>query len=249
MNPRTWLAIALASTSCFALSMPGAHSLSLVTEEYAPYAWSGANGDVYGISVDIVTALLLRAKIDGSTPQILPWARGMAVTQRSADTCLFSTARTQEREDSFKWIGPIARLEWVLFARTEDKVVLNNLQQARPYTVGTYLSNATVVMLRAQGLKVELTSSDRVNPRKLKLHRIDLWAVGKTPGLHLLRELHIDGIEQVFSLANTDLYLACHPSMPLAQVSYLNRIVREMYRDGTMQMIYMRHGYSAPALE
>jgi polar amino acid transport system substrate-binding protein len=249
MNIRKRLVIFVASTVCFALPAVGAPALSLVTEEYAPYAWRGPIGHVRGISVDIVTALLLRAKIGAAPAQILPWARGMAITQRTANTCLFSTARTQEREDSFKWIGPIARLEWVLFARTEDKIVLNNLQQARRYTIGTYVSNATVEMLRSQGLKVELTSHDRINPRKLKLRRIDLWAVGQRPGLHLLRELHLDGIEQVFSLADTDLYLACHPSIPDTQVSSLNGIIREMYRDGTMQKIYSQHGYRAPAFE
>jgi polar amino acid transport system substrate-binding protein len=222
---------------------------TLVTEEYAPYSWTPPDGQVRGIAVDIVTALMVKANVSACAPVVLPWARAVAQTERAANTCLFSAARTAAREKRFKWISPIGRLEWVLFARAQDKLMLANLDQAKALTIGTYIGNGTVDMLRAHGLKVDLTPSDRVNPRTLQLRRIDQWAVGKMPGLHLLRQLRIEGIEPVFNLAETDLYLACNLALPDDQVSYLNGIVQQMYSNGTIRGLYEQYGYAASFLQ
>jgi polar amino acid transport system substrate-binding protein len=224
--------------------------LTLLTEEYAPYNWTRQGGQLTGISTDIVNALMQRAGMPMKGPRVLPWARAMALTTLQDNTCVYTAARTPEREGQFQWVGPIASLEWVLFARTADKVHLPNLAAAKPLRIGTYIGNASVALLRTQGLTIEETSSDKYNPVKLNMRRIDLWAVGRVPGILLLRQNKISGIEPVYSISKTDMYLACNPELDPTVVAHLNKVLRDMYADHTIASIYASYGFAAetPAL-
>lgn len=235
---------ALLTSLAAPISAMAAEPLTLFTEDYAPFNWTDkTTGKPTGLSVDIVSELMLRAGLVATTPQVLPWARGLMLTGATARSCLYSTARTPERESGFQWIGPIARNDWVLFARQADHIVLRRLDDARPYQVGTFIGDAVIPLLQAHGLQVSIAASHRLNPPKLQMGRIQLWSVGRLPGLYLARELGISDIEPVLSFVQLDMYLACNNSMGRAETARLNEILRGMYHDGTVQRIYSRHGY------
>ena len=230
----------------------GAAPITLLTEEYAPFAsLDKASGKTVGIATDIVNELLARAGVAATPTRLLPWARAMATTIATPNACLYTTARTAEREALFQWIGPIGHSDWVLFARSADKLTLRTLDDARPYKIGGYIGDASVAYLKARNFTLDVASSDRANPPKLRLRRIDLWAVGRLSGLSLLREMGVGDVEPVFSLIKADMYLSCHPGMDKADVARLNEVLRMMYRDGTIQAIYTRYGYGkdAPSAE
>ena len=227
-------------------------SIALLTEEYAPFNWTDkASGRVTGVSTEVVAEMMRRAGRETSGPVVVPWARGLAVASGTAHTCLYTAARVPEREASYQWIGPIGHTEWVLFARAADKIVLRKLDDARSYTIGTYIGDASVSYLRERHFKLDVTSSDRANPSKLQLRRIDLWSVMRLPGLNLLRELKIGDLEPVLTFTQADMYLACNRDMERTEATRLNDTLRQMYRDGTVRAIYTRFGYGkeAPAIE
>ena len=226
--------------------------ITLYTEDYPPFNWQDkASGKATGLSVDIIAELMQRAGLATTAPALLPWARALVQTATVPSTCLYTTARVPEREANYRWIGPISHSEWVLFARRSDHITLRSLDDARPYQIGTYISDASVTVLREHQLQVTATSSDRLNPSKLQMGRIQLWSVGRLPGLYLQREMGITGLEPVLTFIQADMYLACNKSMDQAETARLNDILRAMYRDGTVQRIYARYGYEkeAPRLD
>ena len=242
------LACVLQLIACAAIAQPvtgspGAMALRLLTEDYAPYAWSSDGGEPRGVSTDIVRELMRRAQVPVLTPELLPWARAYATTLTTPHTCLFSTVRNPEREARFRWIGPIAHLEWVLFGREGSTITMSALEQARGYTIGTYLGNAKVAQLRAMGLQVEETSNDSANPRKLLLGRIVLWVVGRLSGLYQMQKLGLGGLKVVYRIESEPMYLACHLAMPQEEESRLNAILRQMRRDKVLARIHAAYGY------
>jgi polar amino acid transport system substrate-binding protein len=236
-----------AAALCMALAAAGpqaAAPLTLYTEDYPPFNWrDGTTGKATGLSVDIVNELLLRAGVSVAAFNLVPWARGMAQTGANPNTCLFSTTRTPQREASFTWIGPIARNEWVMFARSDENIVLRSLVDARRYQVGTIIDDAIIPFLLDKQMKLSQVGSHRQNLIKLRARRIELWATGRLPGLHVLRTLGIEDVEPVYSIAQYDLYLACHKDSNKAEIKRLNEVLRGMYRDGTVQRIYAYYGY------
>lgn len=227
-------------------------TLQLYTEEYPPFNWADRNsGAATGLSTDIIVELMRRADMPVSAPMLLPWARGMALTSRNPNSCLFSMARTPQRESSFAWIGPVGRNEWVMYARSEDHIHLTSLADAKPYTVGTIIGDAMIPLLRAADLTLSIVPYNRTNAPKLKMGRIQLWSEGRLPGLYIMEELGISGFEAVLTYAHYDMYLACNKAMKANDVNRLNTLLRGMYRDGTVKRIYGNYGFDnyAPRAE
>lgn len=237
---------------CASAGQNAAPTVTLYAEDYPPFSWADkVSGKATGLSADIVNELMARAGVPSTAAQIAPWARAMVLTATTPNSCLYTTARVPEREEHFQWIGPIGHNEWVLFARRQDHIVLHSVDDARPYRIGTFLGDASVTFLKERKLQVYATPTDRLNPGKLQMQRIELWSVGRLPGTYLLRELGISDVEPVLTFAQADMYLACQRDMDRDEVTHLNEVLRAMYRDGTVRRIYAKYGYEkeAPRLD
>lgn len=168
-----------------------------------------------------------RAGIDYRITQY-PWKRAYAVALERNDACVFLTTRTPERETLFKWVGPIRESEWVLAGRTGVDYGVKTLEDARKYRIGTFIGDARHEYLRSRGFKVDVVQDDNVNPEKLLLGRIDLWASASwAGGPEEYRTLYPDQISAVLKFNTVGLYLACNRAVPDATIARLNRAAAE----------------------
>lgn len=92
------------------ISVVPAQPLTLITEDYPPLNFV-TNGQLKGPSVEIVERIRAKLGLKQEIQEIkvYPWARGYRFLQTKANTELFSTARTKQREALFKWVGPVAQ--------------------------------------------------------------------------------------------------------------------------------------------
>ena len=98
--------VALASASA------GAGVLTLLTEENPPFNFT-EKGTLHGSAAEIVLDMATRAGLPVKTV-VLPWDAAYVRAQGEKDTCLFSTARLENRERLFLWVGPIATSPWAV---------------------------------------------------------------------------------------------------------------------------------------
>ena len=109
------------------------NSIRLMTEEFAPYQFyegAGNNRIITGISIEIVQAI--QKQIGNSDAiKVLPWSRALKLLAKKKNSALFSTARTPEREDTYKWVGPLAKLEIVFFKKTGSNVSFKSMEGAK----------------------------------------------------------------------------------------------------------------------
>lgn len=228
------LLVALIGTSAQATT------LRLTTEASPPF--NMLEGDkIVGRSTDQVTEMMARAKV-AVTMELLPWARAYNMALKEADTCVFTTTRTPEREALFKWIGPVGAAEWILYGNAERNLKLQNIEEARSLLIGTYNGDARDEYFRSRGFRVESVSDDLSNPRKLLLNRIDLWAASLVRGALLISQNGwTDKIVPVLSFHKVDLYLACNPSVPTLLIDRLNAVLEGMVRDGTTRALEKKY--------
>lgn len=232
---------AMAASAHPAASGPAAWPRLVITGEHTPPTSMLVNGKPAGRQTDKVREMLARAGVP-HTIDLLPWKRAYMMAQRDANTCVYSTTRTAEREPQFKWVGPLVESDWVLMARADRPLRLRTLEDARPLRIGTYSGDARDEFLRSRGFNVDAVQNDAVNPEKLLLNRIDLWAVAVRPELNMTEQLGRNGqLVPVLSFNRVGLYLACHRSVPDRLVERMNAVLDTMRRDGSLERIDRRY--------
>jgi polar amino acid transport system substrate-binding protein len=227
---------------CAAALAHGQQRLVLTTEEYPPYNMSDAQGHVVGISTEIVKTLLETAGVEYEVA-VYPWARAIAMARLQVNTCVYSMSRTPEREDLYRWIGPLVANDWTLFARSgaSRPVQMEDVQNMR---IGSYQGDAIVSYLQTRGYLVDVAPNDDTNPKKLLAGRIDYWATGRLIGQYRLKQQGISGVEPVLTFNRTEMYLACNKQLPEEQVKLLNTTLQQLDRKGTIRKIYAAAGYT-----
>jgi polar amino acid transport system substrate-binding protein len=214
-----------------------AEPLRFTTENYPPFNMSLDDGEtIIGISTEQLREALRRT---GLSAQIVlyPWVRAYRMALDDADTCVYSTTRTPEREPSFKWVGPLVDNDWVLLARPENTKVLTRLEDVGEASIGTYLGDAVSDYLHARNLNVTDATNDQQNAKKLALGRIEYWATGRLLGSYLTRQAQLPPFQEKLIFNRTQMYLACNPSVPDKIIQALNHALSAMRADGTVARI------------
>jgi polar amino acid transport system substrate-binding protein len=103
--------------------------LTVLTENYAPFNYLD-NGQLKGSSADLVTRIMSDLGEKG-TIEVLQWDAAFSRLQNEPDVALFTTDRTPERTDLFKWAGPIARIDYAFFALATSSLIIDDLDAAK----------------------------------------------------------------------------------------------------------------------
>lgn len=139
--------------------------------------------------------------------QRLPWERGRRLTEQ--DGCLAPLARLPEREHSYRWIGPIAYDNWVLFSRA-DTAAPASLEALRGERVGVQSGSGVARLLAERGVRLDQTSDDRNNVQKLLVGRFDFWASPGMRARHMIADAGLSSrIVPRLVLDRSALYIAC----------------------------------------
>jgi polar amino acid transport system substrate-binding protein len=234
------VALLLAGALSCASAQPPAPSL-YITTEYSPPTSMQEGDKVIGSATDKLREALARSGIT-YTIEMLPWKRAYTAAQTRVDGCVYSTTRTPERERLFKWVGPTDEGEWVLLGRAARNYNLRTLEDARALRIGTYHGDARDEYLRTRGYLVDPAPNDMINPQKLMLGRIDLWAAGLRRGSAVLELNGWSGkIVPVLTFNKVKLYLACNLAVPDATIDRLNAALEAMARDGSARRIERKY--------
>ena len=164
-SPPSIFRLALGCVGSLALlcasALARAETLVLLTENLVPFSMAvnggnfAKNDGISGISTDTVRAACERAQIECQLILRFPWDRVYQQALSEPGYGVFSTARTPEREDKFKWVGPLAVNDWVLMARGDGSIHLNSLEDAARYRIGGYKNDAISQHLVDRGLQVQ----------------------------------------------------------------------------------------------
>jgi polar amino acid transport system substrate-binding protein len=117
-----------------------AGDLTYITEQFPPYNYQ-EDGKLQGISVDLLEKVWekMDANQSRSVIQLLPWKEGIQETLDENGTVLFSTARLPQREELFKWAGPIGPIRNVLLAKKDRNVSIAAPEDLKKYRAPRYL--------------------------------------------------------------------------------------------------------------
>ena len=240
MGKRNVVAMLLAGQLASVHAQPPGLPLYITTENSPPGSMQ-EGGKIIGSATDKVREALARSAVSYSI-DMQPWKRAYTAAVLRPDGCVYSTTRTPEREPLFKWAGPTDEGEWVLLGRADRQYKLRTLEDARGLRIGTYHGDARDDYLRSRGYLVDPAPNDLINPPKLMMNRIDLWAAGLRRGSGVLALNGWSGkIVPVLTFNRVKLYLACNLAVPDATIAKLNAAFEAMERDGTARRLERKY--------
>lgn len=225
----------------------GAQALTLVTEENPPFNYT-EQGKVVGLSTEIVSEL---GKRSGVPLQIksMAWEDAYVAAQRDKETCVYSTARLENRERLFTWIGPIATNQWVLIGKSDFAGPLTKVEDARKYRVGVVAKDAKVEFLMDKGVTdLREVREDGLVPPRLMLgrddpNRLDLWATSAYGARRTAARANVKDVKVVMNLHRVPLFLACGRNTSAETVRALNQAFEKATKDGAIKRITDRYAF------
>lgn len=221
-----------------------------MTEEFAPYQFYEGDGDdkkITGISFEIVQAL--QNKISNTDPiKVLPWNRALKLLAKHKNSALFSTARTPQRENKYKWVGPLAKLEMVFFKKAGSDIAFNSMDEAKKLSkIGVTKNIATHEILVNQGfenLEVMQSGSDDKNIRRLIKGRVDVWPTVYYAGIYSAKQMGVlDQIEAVpgVTIMSGFLYIAFNKETDDRIIHQWQTALDELKSEGTVDTIMKKY--------
>ena len=224
--------------------------LVLMTENYPPYNFKD-NASLQGISVDLLVLILntLHSNQSIDNIKLLPWARGYQNLLRMKNTCLFSTTRTKERENLFKWVGPISSTTISLIAKKDKKIKIDSMKDLRNYRVGVIINDIGEQLMINAGIK--LKKLDRIGGvnvthtsiKKLNKDRIDVWAYEENVAKWEIKAngFNPNEYETVYTLKKGELYYAFHIETQDALIQKVQNALDELKKDGIYQEVLNKY--------
>ncbi len=203
--------------------------IDYVTEEYPPYNFKTASGEIAGLSVDILLEMfkVMGSSTTASNIKLRPWARGYRDAQKTGlKNVLFVTTRTDAREELFKWVGPITSAINAVFIikGNPSRVKLNSDADFAKYKYGVIRDDIAELILKEKGVpknKLSLSSNFESLLKQLNGKRVQAIAYNKNVGAWLIKKLgySIDDYEVVHESKTGELYFAFNKTIDDAVVT------------------------------
>jgi len=196
--------------------------LTFLTEQYPPYNMK-VDGTKKGLSVDLIREIFrnTETKTTVKDVQFVPWARGYQMALHEENTVLFSTTRTEKREDKFIWVGPIAatRIGIVGPKDAPDVESLEDLYEARIATIRDDVAEQMLLQKAIPKDSIHSTSNFKSIIRLLESGRVNYWAYETNVAMHTLKNNGVaEDYETKFVLIEAELYYALNKDTDPAAV-------------------------------
>ena len=226
--------------------------LKLVTEAWPPVSYE-QNGIPQGFGVELVNLIQTRLGQQEKI-EVLPWARAYSIASTSPNVLLFAASIGDERERLFDFIGPIATSKIALYARADDPITINHLDEVETAgLVGVYRESAGAQLLALSGVNNLLIASfPQQSAKQLLFSRVRFWCQADLAVKHLLEEIGAKetDVQQVYVVSEIKLYLAFSKGTAADLVLSWQAELEKMKDSGEFSRLYQNwFGALPPPLE
>lgn len=191
-----------------------------------------------GTGVDLMKEVGRRAGV-ALRFEAYPQARARLLVEQQPDACL-PAGRLPELQAKYKWTAPLLHMRLVLLARADDGRQLSGLEQAQSLRVGAMRGTMAAARLKEQGLAVEESADYLSGLEKLRLGRLDLWAMLDVGVSSLAKHLGMAPPRVAWVMDTLDVSFACNRQVDDALIARLDRAIAAMRADGSMGRFDLR---------
>ncbi len=220
--------------------------LSVVTEEWAPYNFL-EDGVLKGFSVEVVQSIMERLNLKIAI-DMYPSMRTTLMLGSVPGTMMITMLRTPEREDKYKWIGPLGDGAIYFYKKQGNPIEISSLEDAKKVKlIGCRHAGLVLSTLKSAGFhNLDPTSTDGESVyKKLLLERCDL-AISDTPlGVkHILKKLGLPAnalVQTAVKLVGAPLYIACSTDIADREIALWQKALDGLKASGVFAAIQKKY--------
>ncbi len=205
------------------------NELQYLTENFPPYNFKESN-KLQGIAVDLLIAASEKAEspISLDSIQLQPWARAYRSALTEKNTVLFSTTRTKERDELFKWVGPIASIRMVALAKKSHAVKIKDAKDLKNFEFTAIRDDVGEELLKKAGVpekNIKLGTNADAIVKKLQADRTKIWVYEENVARWFFKKngLNSADYEVVHLLSESQIYFTFNKSVDDATVQLLQK--------------------------
>ncbi|SFM68433.1 substrate-binding periplasmic protein [Marinobacter zhejiangensis] len=163
-----------------------------------------------------------------------PPKRALRSAMELPNTCAFPVDRSQERETSLSWIGPVSVSRHGLYSHPDRPHPIATLDDARQWSISSYLGSGVGEYLQTQGFDIHLASKPYLGLLMLQANRVDLWIADTRAAPLIARAQGIELNEPELVFFTTLRSMGCNTSIPQERLRKLERALLTLYRNGEL---------------
>jgi len=227
-----------------------AEGIEVVTED-SMYAYA-RDGKIVGPGTRIVEETLRGAALPDYSLSLYPWARAYEKALHEPNVLIYPVTRTAIREELFKWVGEIDKVTIKFYKlRGRTGITLNNLEDAKRYTVGVVRNDTKQTFLELQGFTRLVVSADnRDNFQKLLNQQVQLLPMSE-PSARLASEaaqVDFDSLEEIYSINEQParIYMAFSRDTSDEMVDKARRSFEQLEASGAVARIWSENRAAKP---
>lgn len=222
--------------------------VKLYTEDFPPYQIN-ENGKLSGIAIDVVNELKKRVKDDVSI-ELSDWNTSYNKALNNKNHGVFSTGRTPERENLFKWIGPIGKTKYIFFTNAQNDFYIGNPNEAETKAKHILVSNNDVsyqvlTNLGIKNLKISQDKTNKENIQSIANDKSALWASDFYSGIYKIRKLGLENkIKPMMynrPFITTTMNIAFNKDSDEKIIENWTQALKEIVDDGTYAKIMQKY--------
>ncbi len=221
--------------------------LRILTEEFPPFNYM-ENGKISGFSTEIVRAMLKESEIS-ATIEMYSWARAFYLAKNVKNVAIYSMVRNDERENQFKWVGPIYSSRGYVYRRRDRKdIEISKIEDAANFKLGLIRDYAIAQKLLAKDefvadKNVFLVAREEQLILLLLRRRIELTIMTEPSLVYRAKQMgvSINKLEKAFLMDETFGYIGVNKQTSDTLVIRLNAALSRIKKNGTHQQIKRRY--------
>ncbi|GHG02019.1 substrate-binding periplasmic protein [Thalassotalea marina] len=128
------------------------NNVIFVTEHLPPFQIA-QQGQVSGFATELLKAAVSETDINASYI-VYPWSRAYNLAQERPNTCIYSIARTPQREQLFHWVDVLTQTNsHFIGLKSRTDIDIKSVEDAKRYKVAVLKDDVTHQLLLAKGFK------------------------------------------------------------------------------------------------
>ncbi|MFH1222188.1 MAG: ABC transporter substrate-binding protein [Candidatus Micrarchaeota archaeon] len=213
--------------------------LRIITEQFAPYNYE-ANGTVTGQSTDVVREIMKRLNVSYNI-EVLPLSEGYSLATAGPNVAIYSLAKTPEREEQVKWVGPIGAWGLSIYAKKGTNLSIASLDDAKAVnSICVVRGDARQEMLLANNFSnLVMVYKDEDCVAKIMSGEVTLWfgSSDSVAATMKAKGYSESDVVWLYPAKISKLYIAFSKDVPDSNVQQWQQALDSMKADGTYATI------------